>query len=332
MKKMFLLVIIVLVMLFLAIPQSIAEETTEVATDQETMSESVGTLPDSPWYGTKRFFETVGTFFTFGQEQKTERALQLADRRLLEAHAMVQEGKTEYLEELTLDYQGEVATASSFVTKSTKNKERLAETVSEATSRQMRVLDTIETTAPVEVTVTTAEARSTTIAANKGALQELSQYNPTRAAEIAMDVAETRAQAVRGYAEQGSSERIIKAAEEYEEYATFGQEISAIAQQIGKGETAVSEVVATATAVHVEVLQGIVPLVPEQARGKIEEVIAKGQAVGEAVEGRGEAIPPPPLPSSPPERVRGGNEQQGEQVQETIATSSESAVSNARED
>ncbi|MBI2548074.1 hypothetical protein HYW21_01870 [Candidatus Woesearchaeota archaeon] len=325
--KTTLLVVISLLMLFLTLPPSIAEEAT---TSEGAVSQDVGILPDSPWYGSKRFFETVGTFFTVGEEQKTERALQLADRRLLEAQVMAREGKTAYIAPLTQEYQDKVTIASSYVTKSTEYKERLAETVSEATSRQIKVLDSFETIIPVEATATAKEARSTTIAANKGALQELSQYNPVRAAEIAMGVAETRAQAVKEYAEQGSSERVITAAAEYEEYATFGQEISTIARQIGTGETAVGEVVATATAVHVEVLQNVATIVPDQAREKIEEVIAKGQAVGEAVEGRGEAIPPPPLPTvtsgqRPPQSIR-PNEQMVEQPRVETGTSSDTIV------
>ena len=70
-----------------------------------------GMLPDSPFYFLKRWFEDVGTFFTFGEVNKTRRLLRLSEKRLAEANALVAKGKAELAEKVVGKYQEQIAQA-----------------------------------------------------------------------------------------------------------------------------------------------------------------------------------------------------------------------------
>lgn len=59
----------------------------------QTLLPDPGTLPDSPFYGLKRFFEGIGTAFTFDQEARATRSLELAELRLAETRAIAEKGK-----------------------------------------------------------------------------------------------------------------------------------------------------------------------------------------------------------------------------------------------
>ncbi len=53
----------------------------------------IGLLPDSPWYFLKSWKESVGLFFTFGKTEKAQKMLHLADLRLQEREALLDQGK-----------------------------------------------------------------------------------------------------------------------------------------------------------------------------------------------------------------------------------------------
>ena len=52
-----------------------------------------GMTPASPFYFVERFFESVGTFFTFGNNVKAERYLALSEERLAEALVLAEQGE-----------------------------------------------------------------------------------------------------------------------------------------------------------------------------------------------------------------------------------------------
>jgi|GEM_PF-3465424 len=62
-------------------------------------------LPDSPFYFLKSWTESIGTFFTFRTESKVKRFLKLSERRLIEAIALDEKGKTELVEKTLQKYQ-----------------------------------------------------------------------------------------------------------------------------------------------------------------------------------------------------------------------------------
>lgn len=70
-----------------------------------------GMLPDSPFYFLKSWSEAMGTFFTFGDVAKVERFVNLSEKRLAEAQALVAKGKPEVAEKAVLRYQDQLGAA-----------------------------------------------------------------------------------------------------------------------------------------------------------------------------------------------------------------------------
>lgn len=112
-----------------------------------------GTLPDSSWYIFKRMSESIGTFFTFGNVAKTERYLELSERRLAEAERLAIEGKHEFAEEAAGRYQNYLAKALAQA-ESAKGKgldvDEVLEKVSEATLTHQEVLAGVYERVPLE--------------------------------------------------------------------------------------------------------------------------------------------------------------------------------------
>lgn len=63
-----------------------------------------GLLPDSPLYFIKVIIRGIGNLFTFGAEAKLYRSLELAEEKLLEAHALAKKGKVEFVDRAIGDY------------------------------------------------------------------------------------------------------------------------------------------------------------------------------------------------------------------------------------
>lgn len=67
-----------------------------------------GMLPDHPLYFVTSASEAVGTFFTFGDADKAERALELSERRLAEVRALAEQGKPEAAERAAERYRDQL--------------------------------------------------------------------------------------------------------------------------------------------------------------------------------------------------------------------------------
>jgi hypothetical protein len=234
-----------------------------------------GTLPDSPFYGLKRFFEGIGTAFTFDQGTRATRALELAELRLAEARAMTSAGKPEFVQSLARDYANEIENSSAAID-SIENPERkimASEKVAVATLHHLDVLESVYDQVPEQARSALAAAKDKSMEGNIKSLKALAEEDPDKAAEIAMLAAQNRAEKTREAAERGDEEGAIAAAEEYGEYQRFGQEISDIAQQLGKDPSKVKEIVAKARSIHVTVLEEVREKVPDDARQFIDEAL-----------------------------------------------------------
>ncbi len=243
-----------------------------------------GTLPDSPFYGLKRFFEGIGTAFTFDQEAKAARALELAELRLAEARAMAEMGKPEFVQDLASDYEKEIENSNAALASiSEPERKRIAsERVAVSTLRHLDVLDSIKDRVPEQARPAIIAAKERSIEGNVESLRALAAEDPERAAEVAMQAAQNRAERARMAAEAGDEEAAIEATEQYREYERFGQEISSIAQQVGKDPAKVEELVAKARSVHVTVLEEVKEKVPEDARKSIDAALAESRGGAEA--------------------------------------------------
>lgn len=71
----------------------LAEETsTDIAASGDDISGDVSVAPDSSLYGLKLGWEKIGLAFTFNQEKKAQKEIELANRRLVEARIMAENG------------------------------------------------------------------------------------------------------------------------------------------------------------------------------------------------------------------------------------------------
>ena len=68
-----------------------------------------GLLPDSPFYFLDKLGKNIGMFFAFGDEAKTDKALQYAGERLAEALEMKTRNEFSRMEGAAGDYDGFMA-------------------------------------------------------------------------------------------------------------------------------------------------------------------------------------------------------------------------------
>ena len=245
-----------------------------------------GILPDSAFYGLKKAFEAVGGAFTFGNEARVERGLKLSEKRLAEAKAMAEKGRPDIVNSLSLEYEKHLGYANRIagLAKEANERERLTELVSLATSQHLGILDDVQAKVPDIAKNTIAAAREKSIKGNQEALKALARENPEKAAQIAIDAAESRVSEAMEAANSRKYEEAIASSAEYEKYARFGEEISAIAQQMGKDSSKAEELIEKATSHHMTVLEDVRAKVPEEAKPYISMVIEQTQ------EGRESAV------------------------------------------
>jgi len=135
------------------------------------------------------------------------------------------------------------------------------------------------------------------------------------AAQIALKRYEDQLGRALAKAEEGETDKMEEAVKEFEIQHKFGEEISQIAQGLGRDITFVEQLVGKATSIHLEILAEVYAKVPEQAKEAIEEameVSAEGhQRAVEALKEKGaldevsEEVPvPEELPEGVKERIR----------------------------
>lgn len=265
---------------------------------QEEELPDAGTTPDSALYGLDRAFERMSLAFTFNKEKKAEKHLGYAEERLAELKAMTDKGETEYSDDLAEEYDENIEEANEIAITAEllrEDKTKLTELIALATSKHLSVLDRIKDKVPEQAKESIMKAKEASIRGNQESLKVLATENPEKAAKIAMNVAEGRINKAKQAADEGDAEEATEAAEEYEKYARFGEEISAIAQQVGKDPSKVQELVAQATSIHLTVLEDVLQKVPEQAKAAIQSAIQKSEAGREsavkALEERGLPVP-----------------------------------------
>jgi len=102
-------------------------------------------------------------------------------------------------------------------------------------------------------------------------------FDDVAKAEKYLKYAELRLTEAKEMAEKGKPEFVDDLIEEYEDNLEKANEISKIAQQVGKNVTKVTELVAVATSIHVDVLENVLEKVPEQAKPSIQRAITSSK-------------------------------------------------------
>lgn len=124
-------------------------ETTAESVRQVEVAEGIYTpriLPDHPLYFVKRSWEEVRLFFTFNRLAKAKYLLNLAEKRVAEAKALVLKGKSEKVEKSLKRYEKTLNKVMEQVRKAEKKGQDVEEVianVSEATLRHQKTLATV---------------------------------------------------------------------------------------------------------------------------------------------------------------------------------------------
>jgi len=282
--------------------------------DEELQLPSPGITPDSPFYFADIWGKKIGLFLAFGAEAKARKALEYTEERLAEAQVMAAKDKSRAVGVATNGYDEYVAIV---IEKTEEARVKgvdisdISEITALATSNHLLVWDGVEDIVPEEAKEAIARARGVSINGQGNALRLLAGENPERAIGINLKAAEARLNRAKAKAEEGETAEVEEALAAFGEMNKFGEEISQIAQGLGKDTTTVEQLVAKATSIHLEVLAEVYGKVPEQAREAIERamrVSVRGhERAVEALQKRGalgDLSQEPPIPEGIPDAVK----------------------------
>jgi len=242
--------------------------------DEELQLPSPGITPDSPFYFLDTWGKRIGLFFTFGDEAKARKALEITEERLAEAHIMAVKNKSKAVKVATNGYNEYVAIAIGKMKEAVKKgiSDNISEVVAVATSKHLLVLDRVMDIIPVEAKATITQAKKVSINGQGTALRLLARENARRAIQINLAAAEGRLNRAQVKAEENETDEVEDALDEFGEMNKFGQEISEIARGLSDNRT-VDELVALATSHHLEVLAIVYEKVPDQAKPAVEKAM-----------------------------------------------------------
>ncbi|MBM3199424.1 hypothetical protein FJZ53_00705 [Candidatus Woesearchaeota archaeon] len=102
-------------------------------------------------------------------------------------------------------------------------------------------------------------------------------FDDVAKAEKHAKYAELRLAEAKEMAEKGKPEFVDDLVGEYEDNLEKANEIARIAQQVGKNVTKVTDLVAIATSIHLDVLENVLEKVPEQAKASIQRAITSSK-------------------------------------------------------
>ena len=165
-----------------------------------------GLLPDSPFYFVKSWSEGIGTFFTFGDVAKAERFLNLSEKRLAEADALVAKGKPEVAEGAVGRYQehlGRALTkAEEAKTKGLDTDEVLAK-VAETTLKHQAVLADVYEKVPTQAKSAIERAMQASMRGHEEALRAVSGQKREEVMEQAGQKRQEIEQKLKGLRDKG---------------------------------------------------------------------------------------------------------------------------------
>jgi len=240
-----------------------------------------GLTPDSPFYFLDRFFEGIGTLFTFANSARARRYLALAEERLAEVKVLA-EANSENTETAVALYEEQLDQANTNADES--EEEDAAEKVAEATGKHTLVLDRILEKVPEKAKLAIKRAKDKSIKGQLQALRRLTRQNPGKAIGIFRKAAGRRLNKLEKATKENDDEATEESLKEYEEYAKFGQEISELAKGIRTGEVTVEELVEKATSRHIDVLRRVRQKASVRAQQRIQRTLEKEEQALQRIE------------------------------------------------
>ncbi|MDI6640357.1 MAG: DUF5667 domain-containing protein, partial [Methanocellales archaeon] len=218
-----------------------------------------GTTPDSWLYGLDRAFESLQKAITRAPEARAKLALQLAQERLVEAREMAERGKPDLANEMAEDYEEELNQAMEHGEKIAELAKRgeVQELVARATSIHIDVLEGVLEKVPEQARPAIQRAINASKGGREISLDSLGEIKPEEAAKLRFEFAEKRLLKARERAEEGDIEIAEDLIEEYEEEVHKYLEMTNKAREAGKDVMELVELVARATSIHIDVLEGV---------------------------------------------------------------------------
>ncbi len=145
-----------------------------------------GILPDSPFYGVKRFFERADMFFTTNQAAKVAKQVKYNEIRLSEANELVKQGKLGLAQQTIIKYQDGVQAAQNTVNNlNAADKTTAQSLLAISSSKQKIILDRLnEKVSDVNLKGTIAQAQSKAVLVKDTALSGLKVIKPNTAIKI----------------------------------------------------------------------------------------------------------------------------------------------------
>ncbi len=272
---------------------------------QERDLPSAGLTPASPFYFVERFFEEIGTFFTFGNSAKAERYLHLSEKRLAEAKVLAEQGDERAQTAVDL-YERQYQSARERASRT--DDFDLEAKVADATTTHLSVLDEVYEKVPEQTKEAIQLTKERSITGQIESFRGLVRRNPETTIDIFARAAESRLMAAQVRAGRGDeeSEELEEALAEFEKYAEFGSEISSLAEGLQTGETNVEQLVERATSHYRDVLRDVQSNAPERAQQSIERALESA----DRLEGQRPIIAPPTPRSVTPENETGPSQQE----------------------
>lgn len=167
-----------------------------------------GILPSSPFFFLERFFEGVGNFFTFGDKNKADRYLTLAEERLAEAQVLSEQGDEAAKEALTM-YKDRLEKALQRSEKAVDSE--IAAKITKATSKHFEILEGVREKALDFSQEAVEEAFSVAEKVHFDVLSNLSELDPSLGIDVGLDALKDRAREALDYAEKRSTESLSRA-------------------------------------------------------------------------------------------------------------------------
>jgi len=234
---------------------------------------SQDSLPGDILYPVKLGTEQVRMILPANDLAKAELALSFAEKRVEEMTALAEKGRPENLD-LALDkYDDALAVAIARI-EAARGKAlttaNISELVAEATAKHLSVLDRVYDKVPAQAKAVVEKAKQVSVQGQGNALAALARENPTKAVEINLATIEDRLNRAKAMARGNDVEEVENSLQQFEELCGFGEEISQIAQDLGKDTTGVEELVAEAASGHLSILDEVYDEVPPEAQPAIQ--------------------------------------------------------------
>ena len=269
-----------------------------------------GITPDSPFYFADKWAKQLSLMFTFREEAKVEKALRYAEERLAEMNAMVVKNKTRDTTQAANEYNNYLAIATQYMERARKKGADTSEMVTLGVSKHIAFLNERITDVGENEQRVMTEARERAKVCQETAVRTMAQGDPEKAIRTNLMLMEQQLNRIRVRSEVQQATGLQLELQDFERLNNLGQEISQIAEGLGKGTT-VDQLIAQATANHLAVLAEVHERAQVQAQGAVENAMRVCVENHERIVTRlqernmlGEISEEPPIPEGIPESLR----------------------------